>query len=271
MNKQILVLLFILNSTFIHTMERYVPPFVLAWFSSNEQIAQKKNSQTPRTESELVSNLRTKKKIFENQFERRHKTAIEDVIEYTKLIITINTMATRNLNFASIPLSNAVSINITPTNFLQHCYDQGLHQNDNFVYMKIDELDTFEYPHFLKKCQNAHIDGYSALSTAMLAPNVFFKNRRKFIQEELISRNFKPTPNDIQLAELIFYDEIIKETQSTSLSLKAKKSKQKFIYLLQPNSPAPWSLLPKELKRLIAYFIIEMLKKEENCWLLPGF
>jgi hypothetical protein len=254
MNKQILVLLFTLNSTFIHTMENYVPSFLKKFFSYN---------QTPHKESALVSNLRINKEQFESPFARRYKNAIENAV-------IINAM-TMELNSPTIILSSTASININPTNFLQHCYDQRLHQNDNFISMEINALDTFEHPHFLKKCQNARINGYSALSTAMLAPNVFFKNRRKFIQEELINRKFKPTPKDIQLAKLIFYDEIIKETKSISLSLKAKKSKQKFIYLLRPNSPASWSVLPKEIRQLIAYFIIEILKKEENCWLLPGF
>lgn len=256
--KKILLSLFILNSTFTASMESYIPSFVLTLFSSNNQ---RPYNQALHTESKLVSNLRTNKKKFETQFARRHKATIKDTI-------VINTMITVDLNVAPINLSSAISIDIAPTNFLQHCYDQGLYQNDNFIHMKINELDTFDHPHFLKKCQNAHIDGYSALSTSMLAPNVFFKNRRKFIQEELIRRDFKPTPNDIQLANLIFYDEIIKEQQATGLSSKAKQSKTKLMYLLHKDFLFK---LPQELKRFIASFMIEMLKKEENCWLLPGF
>jgi hypothetical protein len=251
MKKQIFLSLLILNSTFIHTMQNYVPSFVLKLFSLN--------NQAPRQESELVSNLHANKNNFETQFARSHNITIEDA--------AIPTQPTQQIQRV-IPLSNACSINIAPTKFLQYCYDQGLYKNDLFLHMKINELDIFEHPHFLQKCQNARIDDYSALSTAMLAPNVFFKNRRKFIQEELIKRNFKPTPKDIQLAQLIFYDEIIKETQSKSLSLKAKKSKTKLMYVLHPYF---LPTLPQELKRFIAYFIIEMLKKEENCWLLPGF
>jgi hypothetical protein len=224
-------------------MENYIPSFVLNLFSWN--------NQTPRTESELISNLRTNIKNFENEFAKNyHEITRFRIIHHPRI------------------LSSSTSINTTPTDFLEYCYDQGLYQNDLFSHMPIKDLDTFEYPHFLKKCQNARIDGYSALSTAMLAPNVSFEDRRKFIQEKLIKRNFKPTPKDIQLAKLIFYDELIKETQSTSLSLKAKKSKTKLMYILHPNF---LFTLPQDLKQFIASFMIKILKKEENCWLLPGF
>lgn len=234
MKKQILSLLFILNSTFIHTMENYIPSFALNLFSWN--------NQTPRTESELISNLRTNIKNFENEFAKNYH-------EITKFRIIYHPRI----------LSSSTSINTTPTDFLEYCYDQGLYQNDLYSHMPIKDLDTFEYPYFLTKCQNARIDDHSALSTAILAPSVLFEDRRKFIQNELLKRNFRPTPKDIQLANLIFYDEII----------KAKQSKIKLMYVLHPNY---WPQeLPQDLKRLIAYFMIEMLKKEENYWLLPGF
>jgi hypothetical protein len=120
----------------------------------------------------------------------------------------------------------------------------------------------------LTQCQNASINGYSALGAAMLAPDISFEKRRVFIRE-LIKYGFKSTLRDMQLAELILYDEIMKEERG--IGLKSKKLKIKFIHLLHSDSSAPWRVLPKELRKLIAQYMIQVLKKEEDCWLLPGF
>ncbi len=87
----------------------------------------------------------------------------------------------------------------------------------------------------------------------MLAKEISIENKHTFIQE-LIGYGFKPTPKDIELAELALYDGIA-EHQITML------------YLLHVQSQANWSELPQEVRTQIAQYMIQLFKKE--FWFLP--
>jgi hypothetical protein len=125
--------------------------------------------------------------------------------------------------------------------------------------MYLDVLNNA--PALFNKCLNARLDGYSALGAAMLAPDMPLYVRYNFAQQ-LINLDFIPTPKDREIAELILYDEIKKNK-------RASEFKKKLIHLLHPDSPAHWHILPYEIRQLIAWYLVEVIKTNNNYWLLP--
>jgi hypothetical protein len=210
------------------SLSSYIP----IWFSS---------SQKPN-ESKLILGIRENKDKFENQLKLNPlKERFKESDPGTVLLYILR---------------------ISSDRFLQYCYYQKFHKTEPNMNLEDLKKDLT----LLNKCQNVDIDGYSALGAAMLAKDVSSQDKRVFIKE-LIDYQFKLTPKDAQLAEFIFYAEIMKEEQSTEL--KAKKLKTKFIHLLHPESSAYWHIFPNEVRKLIARFMIQVLKQEEDCWLLP--
>jgi len=195
-------------------------------------------STTPN-ESKLILDIRKSKNTFENQLPIRFLSRLNGPTTML-LAFYVDTIKTKKHSF------------------LQYCYYYKYWKN-NTEMMNIHNLKTDLTA--LNICQETKINGYSALSAIMLAPDVSFPERQKFIQK-LIEHNFKPTFNDIQLAKLIFYDEILKEEQITMLKIK-------FMHLLNSYEPTTWSIFPKEVKELIANYMIQATKKEKNYWLLP--
>jgi hypothetical protein len=241
MKKSYWILLFILSSAVMSAMENKslflglssLSSYLPTWFSSSQKL----------NESKLILDIRENKDKFENQL-KLHKLA-----EYTKKLC---------------PKTSKLFIitSVSPVQFFQYCYYQKFHETEPCMSLEQLKKDLT----LLNECQKMIMDGYSALSAAMLAKDVSSQVKRAFIKE-LIDYQFKPTLKDTQLAEFIFYDEIMKEEQSTEL--KAKKLKTKFIHLLHPDSSAHWRILPNEVRKLIAGLIVQVLKQEEDCWLLP--
>jgi hypothetical protein len=238
MKKQIILLL-ISNLSFTYAMENNelsifsLSSYVPTWFLSS----QKSN------ESQLVIDLRTSKSNFESKLRFSYGAYLNGM---TTLLLAFDTDTMKTGKYC----------------FLQYCYHYKDWHNACLMHLSDLGADTIA----LARCQSLKIDGYSALGAAMLAKDVSSQDKRAFIKE-LIDYQFKPTLKDTQLAEFIFYDEIMKEEQSTEL--KAKKLKTKFIHLLHPESLAYWYIFPSEIKKLIAQLMIQVLKQEEDCWLLP--
>ena len=123
--------------------------------------------------------------------------------------------------------------------------------------MSIDYLDTDK--EFLKLCKDARFDGYphySAFSAVVLAPNVSCKKKNNFIQE-LIKRDIQPTSKDVELAFKVSCELIGADEQKTERKTILK-------YLLHPHShsPAHWRTLPEEIRKLIAWYLVEVIKKD---------
>lgn len=137
-----------------------------------------------------------------------------------------------------------------PDKFLQYCYCQKFHKTE---FMNLNELEDSE---LRSKCQNANINGHSALSATMLAPDVSPFVKRDFNQK-LVNLDFKATTEDIKTAELILYKSI-KESSQHELAL---------IHLLSLHSSASWNHLPYQVKKMIARTLVDAIKKD--IWLLP--
>jgi hypothetical protein len=143
-----------------------------------------------------------------------------------------------------------ISMHQDPVRFLQYCYYKKIHKDNNNE-LDIKRLRMLNKPIPLQAFQNARIDGYSALGAAMIAKDISYDEKRDFIQV-LINYDFKPTQKDIELAKLILYDEITKQSKP-------------MLHILY--SQANWSVLPKEVRKTIIQNMIQLFKNE--LWLLP--
>ncbi len=227
MKKQILISLLISSSAFAYGME----DDIWRWFSSWRSYLPTCFSSTQKlNESQLISDLRAKRNIFEGKF--AYNQWIYPLEEYS---------------IALHPFS-VDEIDTMPTQFLHYCYYQKFH---TILGMTLNHLDTSAS--LLIKCQNAQTNGYSCLGATMIAKDMLTEEKRDFI-DELLKRNFKPTPEDIQLTKLILYDGIT--THQTTI-----------LHLRHAHSQADWSVLPPEIRKLIALYMIELFKSE--LWLLP--
>ncbi|HLX54489.1 MAG TPA: hypothetical protein VKR58_11135 [Aquella sp.] len=187
----------------------------------------------------MVSDIRADKDKFEEQLKLDKKAEIQKTY-----ILPV-----------TLQLFSKKGVEAKPIRFLQYCYYQKFHKNE------MENLQTLQDDFtLLNKCLNAQIDGYSAIGAAMLAPDMPLYAKYNFVQE-LINLDFKPTPQDIEIAELILYDEIMKN----QLGLEFKK---KLIHLLHPGSPAHWHILPHDVRKLIAWHLVEEIKTDNNYWLL---
>lgn len=136
------------------------------------------------------------------------------------------------------------------TTFLKCCYNYKYWEKDG---KRINKLGTD--PIDLKKYHHSEIKGFSALGAAMIAQGLSL-GKRRLLTQELGTYGFKPTSNDVSIAELILYDEI------------KKYGKEKmFFNLLCPYPSICWSVLPHEIRKYIAYYLRELFKNE--FWLLP--
>ena len=124
----------------------------------------------------------------------------------------------------------------------------------------LNDLNFLNYLDFSYSILKNYQHGYSDLGATMMATNlsffakdISFEEKHNFIQE-LTKRGFKPTPEDIGLAELILYDGIIGHQKI-------------FLHLSHAHSQADWSVLPQEVRKQITQYMLQLCKKES--WLLP--
>ncbi len=254
MKKHIALSLLILSSAFAPAMEERAYQLIYESFSSffflNSYFpAEPSAGQMPNEDSELISNIRTNKNNLENQL-LNNEWEQEEVTYLSALYLS-----------GSFWIND---IDTAPIKFFQACYYQKFHQIHIFN-MLIHKLDTCAP--LLKKCQNVQIDGYSALGAAMLAEDISDDAKRNFIQE-LINLDFKPTPKDIGLAELVLYDEIPAKQKEKIVFLlcSLQQSVQNGIVLIDNQKDNSSQLLP-EIRTRIAQYMIQLFKKE--FWFLP--
>ncbi|HEX4068982.1 MAG TPA: hypothetical protein VHX42_02700 [Candidatus Babeliales bacterium] len=233
MNKWIVLFCVVLSSSVAHAMKNELEPSNSFSFSS---LFYALFSSCPvQYESKFVSDLRVSKKNFaDNLIDKETKNKICG--SSTMVTFSVDSMCQNSVQF------------------LQYCY--CFKHYDDLINPTV--LHFEENPELLEKCLTAERDGYSALGVAMISEDTFFKERYDFIQV-LLQYGFKPTVKDIQLAWLFLYDEIM------------KKEWKQLHYLFDANPGVLLNTLSKELKRLILQYMIEMLKKKKDYWMLSGF
>jgi hypothetical protein len=237
MNKRIVLFCVVLSSSFSHAMRNeIVPSKPVKCISVTSFLAELLSlSEAEQKGDSIASGLRMNKGNFkDNLIDRQTKSKI------------YNTLTSSTFSIQSMCQN--------PIQFLQYCYCMKHYE----ITLNPSIFDLDDNPELLAKCLTAQKDGYSALGAVMIAEDASYKERCDFIQK-LIFYGFKPTENDIQLARLFFYDEV----------MKAEWKQLK--YLFDVNLLAVLNKLPKELKQLVAQYIIEMLKTEKDCWMLPGY
>lgn len=184
------------------------------------------SNQTPK-ESKLISDLRANKNEFEDKLRNK---------EVKRLL--------ENEEYMSIFPFSAYNMTSTPIKFLQYCYYLKFHEN--MFNMRLDDIDIPS----LKKCREARLNGYSALGAAIISDDTSIQEKRNFIKTLMIKYDFKPTLKDISLAELYLYDNISAE------------HKKIFIHLLHTHASTDWSVLPQEVRKHIAQYMIQLFKNE---------
>lgn len=243
--KKYVLLFLVLNGTRIYGME-YISSFFVSFFKPQE--------------SQIITDLRASKDNFEKQIQFKHCSCIDAGIE--------KEMHFKCLKRLGIEMS-LLSIDSCTIGFFQYCYYQKFLKKDHYhtlstIFEKDEYQDAYS-ERIRKRFDNCHSlrDGYSAISAAMIAQDKSLQEKCEFINE-LLKYNFKPNQKDMQLAELIVYDEII-----------AKNNNLAFIHLLYDEKTAEQSslatrpVLPKEIRLIIAQYLAAILKK--RYWLLPGF
>ena len=236
MKKQIIVVLFIVNTAFVHAMSKSI-----SCLSRDSSLKSLCFSCDVPNESKLISDLR----ICKDQFEKSLK--LDTRIEWQKTYSLVVTS----------PLFSFEKINTVPALFLRYCYYQKFHKTEFSMNLEILKNNLA----LLSKCRRARVSFYSAVGAAMLAPDIPLYARYNFVQQ-LINLDFCSTPKDREIAELILYDEIMKNKQKSEF-------KKKLIHLLHPDSPAHWHILPQDIRKLIAQYLVEVIKTDNNYWLLP--
>ena len=142
------------------------------------------------------------------------------------------------------PLAFYLKVNHYPIWFLQYCYYQEIikHLDENLTL-----IATFP---FLK---NMQINGYTALGAAIISREPSVDKKRSFIQK-LLNSGFELIPKDLELAELALYDAIATHHKT-------------LLHLLHAHSDVNWSVLPQEVRKQIAQYMLQLFKNE--LWLLP--
>lgn len=135
-------------------------------------------------------------------------------------------------------------VNANSTNFLLYCYYRKYH--DDFERGSMEELAL--HKKLLNACKNARIDGYSALGAAIIANGLSIKTKRDFIQQ-LMNHGFELTEKDKTLAAAEFCDNIPAEQRAKINSLLA-------------SGQGNLSLLPYDIRKFIAYTMMNTLKEE---------
>lgn len=244
MNKQIVLSLLIMSPVFTHAMESEysfssyfsLSSYLPEWFSFNYLF----NGSKQISESKLISDLRASKNEFESTL--LNDKHLKLVLKYPEALDGM---------FENIPNN--------PIRFLQYCYYQNfheyIHQTDIIAWLqKRYETDILAW------LQNIQIDGYSALGAAMLAKYTPIQKKRIFIIHKLLNHNFKPTPQDIGLAELILYDEIPAKQKEKIILLLCNHQEDNLSHV-QPQA------LPQEIRAQIVQYMVQLFKNE--FWLLP--
>lgn len=138
-----------------------------------------------------------------------------------------------------------------PFEFLKYCYNHDLDCNERLAFaVSIDDLSIL----LLDKCKEVRIDGYSALSAAILAKNIP-ENKSIFIQE-LVQKGFMLTADDRKLIALELY------------SIIPVEQKEIMIFLLQDHKEGNLSLLPYDVRKCMVDYMVQLnymeLSEEKN-------
>lgn len=238
MKRLILLLICITSSISIHSMENSYWAISINFCKSlfSRLISE---SQIP-SESLCIIDLRNDINAFENKLQSIFVEGASIGRGHLAMLIELDNV---RINKAE-----------TPSGLLNCCYYYKHWQEDEKIDEKIMDFNKLGHnSSVLKKYENAQIEGYSALGACMIAQDISFAKRRMLIQY-LSNHNFKPIPKDIGIAELILYDGTLKH-------------REKFMHLCNPHPETNWSVLPKDLRLGIAYYIIRILKNK--FWLLP--
>jgi len=219
MNKRILLSLLIMSSTSVYTMES--DTWSLSAFSLRSFLPTWSSPDQVQYESKLTSDIRASKSKFESQLQ------FNSITEYF-----FKPIATALLVDLYID-----KIETDPNRFVEFCY--------HYNYSNLINLD-FNDP-AIQGCLNAQIDGYSPLGASIISKGTPIEKKHNLIHK-LLKNSFKPTPKDIELAELALYDEI-GEHQITML------------HLLHTHS------LPQEIRKQIIGYMVQLFNNE--FWLLP--
>lgn len=184
---------------------------------------------------------------IKNDFEQVINTFKNDtgLLEKTKLSM-LSTLSNENydhyfFNAKVKPL--LVKATNDSTSFLLYCYYQKNH--DDWDRTDIDYLIKPEHAELLKKCKEAHIDGFSALGAAIAAKDITIETKRNFIQK-LMNCGFELTEKDTLLAAAELHDEILTQQETGVLSL----------LLGQGN----FAILPEDVRRCIMESMIDVFK-----------
>lgn len=180
-------------------------------------------------ESEMIQYLRKEKHNFEEQL--MDGSWDQNKINYDATLI----------------LSKFWRDDFNYIDFFRTCYYKSYHETSIFnLPFSSDLLDTYK---------NTQIDGYSALSAAILTQNISHDEKLNFIQN-LINLDFKFTTKDMALAELYVYD-----------SDQIQTYKNICIHILQNNPNSHWFTLPYDVRKEIVRLLIGFFKKD--IWPLP--
>jgi len=211
MRKYITLLIFI--SFFTNAMENdnYFFSSLMSYVSSFW------DSFSKPKESQIIVKLRASRESFEK------KIRIEGIGVCINRYKTRGELHDNCLNKVNMEIS-LLNIDCYPIGFLRYCYYQKFHRSDerfptvSHMFQERPYWGNTGYNILIRErfklCQS-RIDGYSAISAAMIAPHTSLKQRRIFIRE-LFQYNFKPTLDDIQLAEFLVYEKIVSKKKETT-------------------------------------------------------
>lgn len=225
MKKHIVLSLLIINPVFTHTMENE-SSFLSSFSSLNSYLPEWLSFKQAPIESKLVSDIRASKNEFERELLRDNEEQVKQALK-------------------RYPIGHFFKVGSYPFWFLQYCYYQEIIEHLDKNLSDIASLTT---------CKNIKInDSYTALGAAIISREPSIDKKRYFIQK-LLNSGFELTSKDIELAELIVYDGIIKHQVA-------------LIHLLHAYQNTNWSILPQELRAQIAQYMFQLIKNE--FWLLP--
>lgn len=138
-----------------------------------------------------------------------------------------------------------------PTEFLRYCYNlHNYSYPDGFV--SLVNLEKNNSLH--DKCKQARIDGYSALGAAMIAESVMYKDEsvKHIFISKLKQMGFEFTQKDKELLALEIYNNIL------------AKQKQSAILLMQlyKKTEGNFCVLPKDLMIfIVAYMVVFVISE----------
>ncbi len=193
----------------------------------------------------------TKKlKTNKNNFEQALNSLKNDGLAEKARLSVVSTLYSEDYDLCYFN-SNAkrilTRVENNPNSFLLYCYYQKFH--DNWDRDDIDFLITPKHADLFTRCKNVRIEGYSALSAAIMAKDLAVASKHDFIQK-LIDNGFELTEKDTLLAASELYDGILTEQKTSVLD-----------FLLGQGN---FSVLPLDVRRYTMQYVIDAFK--ETLW-----